>query len=361
MLLFKKIFLLLLITIVPLALFNYAVDPLQCFRPASWYKPLFDPNERVQSGCLARSYSYDTVIIGSSHVENVYISEVDKIFKVKSIRLAIAASTAYEQNKVLNLALNTRQVKNVIWGLDTNILFDEPNRVRDDIVPFPSYIYNRTWYNNIVFLLDPYFIKHYTKMVVQKFTGAFPQLVHLETLNSWENNFTFSKERAWQAYQAVKEGKMAAMQNTNEKLAVTDLNNLTTENVDRNVIKLIKNNPNVHFYIYFPPYSILRFVELYKNDRAKLEAEWKLKKYLISGLLVYKNVSIFDFQVVEGITHNLDNYKDLSHYAGSIDKQILTDIKSGHHQLKNWNDSVSPNILLKQIQKYISSNKEKQF
>lgn len=356
---FVKIIFLVAITVAPLAVFNYIIDPLQCFRAAMWYKPLYDPNERVQSGCLARSHNYDTVIVGSSHVENVDPAFVDDTFGVSSVRLTIAASTLYEQNQVLSLAFERGVVKNVIWGLDTNILYDEPTRVRDDIVPFPYYIYEPKLFNNLLFLLDPYQIKHYAKMLVNDFTGKYNEFTDLRRLNSWENNFTFSGERVLDAFEAVNQGKMVAMQNTNEKLVVSDLSNLSTENIDKNVIELIKSNPDVHFTIYFPPYSILRFVELYNNDRQKLEAEWKLKNYIVSRLLDFKNVSVFDFQVDKEITHNLNNYKDLTHYSGAVDKYILSDLLAGRHQLKGGDENIFLNQLRAQIENFDFSDLKK--
>lgn len=347
-----KIVLLVGITVGPLLALNYLVDPLQCFRSAKWYKPLYDSNERVQSACLARSHNYDTVIAGSSHVENIAPVFVDDTFGVSSVRLTIAASTLYEQNQVLNLALNRGKVKKVIWGLDTNILYDEPTRVREDIVPFPFYIYQPSFLNDLLFLLDPYQIKHYAKMVVHRLTGKYGEFTDLRRLNSWDNLFTFSEERVWQAYQAVRGGKMLAMQNTNEKLAVDNLNNLPTENIDENVVKLVKNNSDVRFVIYFPPYSVLRWVQLYENDRQKFDAELKLKEYLTKELLGQSNVSIFDFQAVKEVTYNLDNYKDLTHYSGAVDKHILADLLAGRHQLKDGEENNFLNQLRTQIENF---------
>lgn len=347
-----KIILLLTITVLPLIAVNYIIDPLQCFRPASWYKPLYDPNERVQSGCLARSYVYDTVIAGSSHVENIDSVEVDRIFGVSSIRLTIAASTLFEQYSVLNLALRERPVKNVIWGLDTNILLDDATRTRDDIVPFPDYVYQPGFFNNLLFLLDPYQIKHYAKMAINKSTGKFSEFEDLRRLNRWAEMFTFSKEKVRAAYRAVRGGKMAALQNTNESIMIGDLAGISTENVDKNVLDLVKNNPNTRFSIYFPPYSIVRFVELNQSDRRKLEAEWKLKDYLITELLKLENADVFDFQVVKEITHNLDNYKDFTHYAPAVDDYILRELKSGGNRLKSNEKSAAINQLRGQLENF---------
>ncbi|MEK7643712.1 MAG: hypothetical protein AAB390_00200 [Patescibacteria group bacterium] len=347
-----KIIFLFLITVAPLVAVNYIVDPLQCFRPAKWYKPLYDPNERVQSGCLARSQVYDTVITGSSHVENIDSAEVDRIFGVSSIRLTIAASTLFEQYSVLNLALREQPVKNVIWGLDTNILLDEPTRVRSDIVPFPNYIYHPGFLNNLLFLLDPYQMKHYAKIMINKSTGKFGEFENLRRLNSWSHLFTFSREKVLAAYQAVTQGKMAALQNTNETIVIAELDAIPKENVDKNVIDLVKNNPNTHFTIYFPPYSIVRFVEISQSDKLKLEAEWKLKEYLMTELLKLNNVAIFDFQVVKEITHNLDNYKDFTHYAPAVDEYILRELKSGELKLKSGESATTIDQLRRQLENF---------
>jgi len=45
----------------------------------------------------------------------------------------------------------------------------------------------------------------------------------------------------------------------------------------------------------------------------------------------YKNVKVYDLQVAKEITHNLDNYTDLSHYSGDINKWIIQQIKNDNY------------------------------
>jgi len=339
-----KSFLLISITILPLMLINYIVDPLQCFRPATWYKPLYDSNERVQSACLARSYQYDNIIIGASHSENFDPIEMDEIFRGKTLKLALAGSTLNEQQMVFNLALNTGQVKNVIWGVETNILNDDPNRVRDDIIKFPYHIYQPNLINNVKFLLDPYLIKHYVKIFLHEFFGKYDEYADLRYLNNWSHLFIFSKQRVLEIYNEIQTSGTRVMENDN-----LNNQNYSTANLDQNIIKIIKGNPNVHFIIFFPPHSILRWVDLYDRNPAEFNQELELKKYLISKLIGMDNTSLFDFQSAEDVIYDLDNYKDLTHFSPRITEYIIDNFKSGGYSVSPNNISSSVESIKKQV------------
>ena len=55
--------------------FNFTVDPLQFYRPASFYEPYYSMQQRYQNPGLARNFPYDTVIIGASMSENFVPSQ----------------------------------------------------------------------------------------------------------------------------------------------------------------------------------------------------------------------------------------------------------------------------------------------
>ena len=347
-----KIAILICITILPLALINFIIDPLQCFRVAHWYKPLYDPNERVQSACLARSHPYNSIILGASHVQNFDPEFINQSFNFSTLKLTLAGSTLYEQNKLLALAIKTGKVRNVIWGLDTNLLFDNPRRTRDDVSPLPEYIYKPSFFNDIIFLLDPYIIKHYVKMAAHTLIGVYDEYTSLRDLNNWGKKFTFSRARVLKYYAAVKTGRLKAMENSNLSLRPNSPDNVLRENIDENLLKVVRENPQVHFYIFFPPYTILRFADLYQSDRQMFAAERSLKSYLIHSLSGLKNVEIFDFQDVKEITHNFDNYKDFSHFSSSVDRYIIESLKSGRHRIKPGEEDKSLDRLRGQIESF---------
>lgn len=348
--LLAKIILLSVLSTGPILAVNYFVDPLQCFRSARWYAPVYDSNERVQSACLARSHKYSAVIMGSSHVENFDPAAFDAAnADWRTIKLAVAASTLYEQRRLLDLAFASDQVTNVVWSLDTNILSGEPERVRDDIVPFPGHIYDPSFSNNLLLLFDPYITKHYAKMVAHRFFGMYDEFTDVRFLNNWSQLFTFSKARTLEAYRAVQSGKIAAIEND---IVRSKTASVSTDNIDRNVLAVIRAHPEVHFSIHFPPYSILRFRELYEVESDKFAAELTLKEYLIAALLALPNVEVFDFQDVSAITHNLENYKDLSHFSPDVDTYIIESLISGRHRLSMNNSTSTLQSLRWQVENF---------
>ena len=45
---------------------NFVVDPLQLFRPARFYHPMYSNDSRMQNAGLIRSQDFDTVFMGTS-------------------------------------------------------------------------------------------------------------------------------------------------------------------------------------------------------------------------------------------------------------------------------------------------------
>lgn len=324
---FLKSLLLLCLTVIPVMAVNYVIDPLQCLRMAAWYRPLYDSNERMQNPCLARTQTYDTVIIGTSNVENFDPAYMDGALHAATLKLAMAGSTLREQRRILELAIRTGKTKRVVWGVETALLGDDPDRVRDDIVRFPSHFYDTGWKGTLLYLLDPYLTKHYAKMIANRLFGFNEQYTDLRTLNSWQHLFTFSKERALAFYQAVRETNMQVM---DVNTVVTD----SPENIRQNILQPIRENPDVQFLIFFPPYSILRFVHLYEQNRFWFDTEFTLKEQLIRELLAMDNAEIFEFQDLDAITFHLDNYKDLTHYSKDINSYLMDSLASGKRRIR---------------------------
>src|SRR5262245_50590766 len=79
------------------ALLNYTVDPLQLFRPAQFYRPMYSNDSRMQNAGLIRSQSFDTVFMGTSLAIHFRQSDMDRILGGKSLKLAMSGSTSHEQ------------------------------------------------------------------------------------------------------------------------------------------------------------------------------------------------------------------------------------------------------------------------
>ena len=119
-------------------LIGYVVDPLQVFRKAA-YRPFLSANQRYQNPGLIRHYPYDTIITGTSLVENFYPSYVNAALGVEVLKVPVRGSTAHEQFLTAQLALRTGKAKRVIWGIDHWVFCGPPDGIAQE--GFPAYLY----------------------------------------------------------------------------------------------------------------------------------------------------------------------------------------------------------------------------
>src|SRR5271156_4138009 len=108
------------------AALNFAVDPLQIFRPSGLFVAAYSQDSRLQNAGLIKSQAFDTVFMGTSLAIHFRQSDIDRILNVKSLKLAMSGSSSREQAFVLAAAM-ARHPKRVIWEVDDWILHDTPD------------------------------------------------------------------------------------------------------------------------------------------------------------------------------------------------------------------------------------------
>ena len=93
------------LTIALAVLLNFAVDPLQLFRPARLFAAMYSQDARMQNAGLIRSQQFDTVFMGTSLGVHYRQSDIDRALGVRSLKLAMTGSNSKEQRFVLDAAL----------------------------------------------------------------------------------------------------------------------------------------------------------------------------------------------------------------------------------------------------------------
>jgi len=126
------------IVILMAAALNFAVDPLQLFRPARLFPAMYSADSRMQDAGLIRSQDFDTVFMGTSLAVHFRQSDIDKALGVRSLKLAMNGSTSREQAFVLGAAMD-RHPKRVIWQMDDWIFRNAPEVDSDVYVPADLY------------------------------------------------------------------------------------------------------------------------------------------------------------------------------------------------------------------------------
>lgn len=295
------------------ALVNVVVDPLQQYRQASFYTPVYKSSRYLNPG-LAKTHHYDTVILGSSMIENCRPSYMDKVLGGTSIKLPLSAGTAYEEALTLQVVLNRPEVKRVIIGVDLFSFKGAPTRLAHGAGTLPVYLYDNNLLNDVQYLLSLDTLDYYRYLLRNNLSNKKKKdPTTYDDYEYWANEYSFGEQIVWQQW---KKGQF----NADFKAADFDFSSLK-KSFDYNFLPLFQQAPQVTFELFFPPYSALTWVDT--ANKGALNDVLAFKQYLVSAVQTLDNVKVFDFQDVAEITHNLDNYKDISHYRPEINDAII--------------------------------------
>lgn len=303
--LIKFLLILIAFSVLPCMLLNYIIDPLQFYRRSYYFNNTLYEYQRYQNPGLARTYEYDSVIIGTSMTENFLPRDTKSILGLETLKLSISAGSAYEQAMMLKTAIRTGKVDTVIWGIDLSAFRGAPDRkgVREE--EFPAYMYDDSGLNDFLYLLNDKTTELSIKTLI-RFIGSGPanKYIDISRYSFWYPYAVFGEK------QMLERGAIFEAQNAGLG-SEYDIDELI-QSATHNLILLIEANPGIHFIIFYTPASVMRDQFFIKENIFDMQLEFK--KFLNNELLSYDNVSMFDFQAAEEIILDLDRYSDYSHY-----------------------------------------------
>jgi hypothetical protein len=311
---------------------NFAVDPLQLFRPARFYQPMYSTDSRMQNAGLIRSQQFDTVFMGTSLAIHFKQSDIDRLFGVRSLKLAMTGSNSHEQGFVLAAALE-RHPKRVIWQVDDWIFRDprEPDLdiylptelYRRDIKGIAGYLFSGAMARESLWMLARS-IKPLEGIVARLTNGVLFKflLANADDINVLRPDFDVSA--AYNTKNAV--AAFARITDAAHRPYLGDhyAYDAMVRNFEDDAVSLIAKNPDVRFDIYFPPYSMLQWVAMRDFSPPTLKIVYDFSAYAAKRLAQFPNASLHDFREASEITHDLSNYADVIHHSPTIDLKLLT-------------------------------------
>lgn len=293
----------------------YAFDPYSVYRFPDFYDKQYSTNARFQMPGFIRHSKYDTVIVGTSMGRNFVESYVDEKLNAKSLNATIPASTAHEQYLSASLALNTHEVKRVIWELNyysfeggNEFVLNAPNK-------FPFYLYDDNKLNDVKYLLSSYslsFLADNLKNNLEK-DRSFRDREMLFKFG-FENN-PANKESVPDDLKAIK---------TTKELEPEFHSSVLLDSFKHNVINLIEEHPETTFTFFYAPYPIVDHMRYYNENNERIKERLMFKEKAFDLLMNYENVEVYDFQDMSEITFDMENYMtDHVHYFPSINNFMI--------------------------------------
>ena len=294
--------------------FNAYVDPFQQYRipgpyPARYYTSL----PRYIAPGLAKNAAYDTLLSGSSIVENTPNSAIGRACKGVGLNVAMPALTAHEQAMIVATALAARPLARAILVLDFNEFSGAPDQRNPLAGPMPPYLYDRNPLNDFPYLLSWGVLVKSWRIV----RGERSERFRTDTDTPW----WWADERRFARDEVVKRldprNLNAQFQQPRRDLAGMQ------ESFRRNLLPLLVAHPQTEFDLVWPPYSIVVWADFVQ--RGQLDVTLDFKRWVFATTRALPNVRVIDLQAAAETTHDLDRYADLYHFAPVVNEWLVSE------------------------------------
>ena len=312
--------------LVAIGTFNAYVDPFQQYRipgayPARYYTSL----HRYIAPGLAKNATYDTLLSGSSIVENTRNSAIGRACKGTGLNVAMPALTASEQALILATAIAAKPLERAILILDFNAFSGAPDQRNPLAGPMPSYLYDRNPFNDFPYLLSWGVLVKSWRIV----TGDRTERVRTDSDAPW----WWAGEKRFARDEVVKQldprDLNAQFQQPSRDLAGTQ------ESFRRNLLPLFIAHPKTEFVLVWPPYSIVVWADFVQ--RRQLDVSLDFKRWVFDTTRGLQNVRVIDLQGVAEITHDLDRYTDLYHFAPPVNEWLINEACGDRYRVRTDN------------------------
>ena len=299
---------------------TYYLDPLLQYGKDGGILTYREYGEIYCNPGIAKNYEYNAVFLGSSMVENANVSELDKLFDCKTVKLPYSGGSSYNHKKILEICYESgNEIDKVFWALDEYAFTTDKDTPR---YPLPEYLYDYNNFNDLSYLLNLDTFYFYTiKNVFGTVTGK-EQIMMRD--GSWcADESIYNKDNALASVSYPRESK--------DSLGKDYYSKNLKENLECNILPFVKEHTETDFYFYMVPYSI-SYWYMSKQD-GKLESEIHILQTVVEELLKYDNVKVFFFQDEDEIITNLDNYKDYTHFKPSINSYMSNQMANNLNEL----------------------------
>ena len=310
-----------------------------------------------------RHFSYDSILLGSSVVENCDSSYLDNAYGIKTLKVVKGSGSTADLMYYLGKAHEKQDIKRVFYGLDLFAL-KMPCEVTVVSQYSPNYLYTETILDDGAYLFNKdVLLKKIPLMLAYSFadknTGGHAY--------DWSEDKTFGPAKAMEAYEGPyvqnEESVPGEQDATGAKDASETKNFLPEkdftddkETIAANIALIteeIESHPDTLYTVFFPPYSLLMWDDTCRQG--ELPEYCYMLEEALRALLSYDNVEIYYFQTDTDIVCNLDLYMDKVHYSPDINQYMLTCMVQGeeayHIDKDNWQDVVPS---LRQMCQYIT-------
>ncbi len=296
----------------------FALDPFYHYhRPWFGLKAVLHDKEYQCIGTL-RNFDYDTLLVGSSVMENNNNHWYDEAFGGTSIKAIRSYGATADLCYLMDAAYEDHDIKRVFYNIDPSSLSASAETTYES-TGCPMYLYDKNPFNDVQYLFNKdVLLTKIPYQIANSFIGNYDEGLSY----NWAKWKTFSKEMALGIYKRSNE-EVPMMEETVYQKELNDNISLLTAQV--------KAHPETEFIFFYPVYSMLWWDGIVRSGER--DAYIYNEKQMTKALLEYDNVRIFCFQNEPDIATNLDNYMDTLHFSQDINRLMLDQIIRGEYEM----------------------------
>lgn len=326
----------------------YYYDPLKLFHKPYVYEDHLDTNMRQQAVGIIKNWDFDSVILGTSMLENTSSLEANNILGGTFINISIGGSDFYERKIILNYLVKNKNINKIIYSLDSYYLNQREGHPKYNIGTF-DYLYDDSIFNDFKAYLNDKYLKCIFKF--SNYNRCIQKKAELDRPNAWYQSKGHSKRfgglQNWinskndkQIVNAFNSIVLTSNKIKNKEKINIDNVNLKIDKaksyIDENILNVVAENRQTEFILVFPPYSRLTYGEWVQYDLVSWKIHEAVIRYLVLKSIEYKNIKIYGFEHMDFLD-DIANYKDLGHYHHSINSSMLSWFASESGLLTNKN------------------------
>lgn len=320
------------------------IDPFEIYHKALFHIPPIENTTQIYSNAgIAKSYEYDSVIIGSSMTENFTPSQLDQALGGSFVKLPVNAGSPFNHKQMMDMAFGTHDIRRVFFGVDIELFtyfYTTPK------CEMPDYLYDDSLFNDTAYWFNRNVLFTYIPMCLKTLGQSDP--AQRDTMYNWGDMYKYGKDAAFRGAN-VSGGEIPQ----NGEGAPVVLAQQTMLNVQHNVLPFVEEHPDTEFIFFFPPYSLVRWYHFYQQG--EMEYHLTQKAAFVQALLPYENVKIYDFQARTDWILHLDNYIDASHYGPWINDAMVDHVARDEYRVRSVDDALKNNDVLRRHVRYVVS------
>ena len=299
------------------------IDPFEVYHKATLFIPPIESGTQSYSNAgIAKSYDYDSIIIGSSMTENFRPSQLDELLGGRFVKLCVNGGTPFNHKQMMDMAFGTHDVKRVFYGLDVAALsffYTTPK------AEMPTHLYDNDLSNDVQYWFNQSVLLKYIPKALKTFGKTDP--LQRDSMYIWGQDFAYGADAVLR--EPIETGEVAQ----SPLVEHPALSQQSMLNVEYNIVPFIEAHPDTEFIFFFPPYSLMQWYGFY--TLGQLHDNLMQKQAVTERLLSYDNVKIYDFQSELDWILNLDHYVDYEHYGAHINDEIIRLIADDQYRITN--------------------------